>query len=545
MGQARDERRPGDTPWSVADPERLGLDFWAALVRASADGITVLDSDCRVVYANTAACELLGHPLHRLLGQDRLSLLPEQERQTYLTFLERARNGDPEPWTAIAYRPDGSELEAELTTTVLDLRGEQFFVVASREVTERHRQARQAAAMAQAAAGVAVGDSIDATVGAIADCALLGTRALAAWVTLDSEEAAWAGATGVPGEFHERVQRAPCACAACSIFLHALTAQRVVICTDARQQLERGPGTACLAGALRSLPWQAAAFAPLVYRGVVVGVLTAIYREDELPGEAETSFLAALADQATIAAATARLVAAKRGVVALEVALEERHRLARELHDTVAQSLYGIEQGARMALDRLDQDPPRVAQPIEHVLQLAEAGQAEMRALIFALRPESLAKDGLVTALNTQIEALRARHGIAAQTITNDEPEAPIEVKQVLHRIAQEAVHNTVKHSRARRVDVHLEAYDSWLVLQVTDDGVGFDPDESFPGHFGLHSMRERALEVGGSFEVESSPGRGTRIVVRVPSETRCPPKWMAPPTQPSTEGSRTPSATS
>jgi signal transduction histidine kinase len=277
---------------------------------------------------------------------------------------------------------------------------------------------------------------------------------------------------------------------------------------------------------------------------VVVGVLTAIYREDELPCEAETSFLAALADQATMAAATARLVAAKRKVVALEVALEERHRLARELHDTVAQSLYGIEQGARMALDRLDQDPPRVAQPIEHVLQLAEAGQAEMRALIFALRPESLEKDGLVTALNTQIEVLRARHGIAAQTITSDEPEAPIEVKQVLHRIAQEAVHNTVKHSRARRVDVHLEANDSWLVLQVTDDGVGFNPDESFPGHFGLHSMRERALEVGGSLEVESSRGRGTRIVVRVPSDTLCP-KRRAPPTQPSTEGSRTPSVTS
>ena len=542
MGQEGNERRRGDRPWSAADPERLGLDFWAALVRTSADGITVLDSDCRVVYANTPACELLGHPLHRLLGQDRLSLLPEQERQTYLTFLDRARNGDPQPWIAIAYRPDGSELEAELTTTVLDLWGEQFFVVASREVTDRHRRARQAAAMAQAAAGVAVSDSIDATVGAIANCALMGTRALAAWVTLDSEEAAWAGATRVPGQFHERVRPAPCACAACSIFIHSTAAQRVVICADAREQLERGPGTAGLAGALRSLPWQAAAFAPLVYQGVVVGVLTAIYREEELPCEAETSFLAALADQATMAGATARLVAARRKAVALE----ERHRLARELHDTVAQSLYGIEQGARMALDRLDQDPARVAQPIEHVLQLAEAGQAEMRALILALRPESLESDGLVTALNRQIEALRARHGIAAQTITSDEPEASIEVKQVLHRIAQEAVHNTVKHSRARRVDVHLDAYTSGLVLQVTDDGVGFDPDESFPGHFGLRSMRERALEVGGSLEVESSRGRGTRIVVRVPSETLCPPKRSAPPThQPSSEGSRTPSVTS
>jgi PAS domain S-box-containing protein len=198
-----------DTPWSATDPERLGVDFWAALVRASADGIIVLDSHFRVVYANTPACELLGYPLHRLLGQDRLSLLPERERQTYLTFLDKARNGNSKARTALAYRPDGSELEVELTTTVLDLGGKQFFVVASREVTERHRQARQAAALAQAAASVAVSDSIDATVDAIAECALLGTHALAAWATLDNEVAAWVGAARVPGEFMNAYGRRP------------------------------------------------------------------------------------------------------------------------------------------------------------------------------------------------------------------------------------------------------------------------------------------------------------------------------------------------
>ena len=123
-----------------------------------------------------------------------------------------------------------------------------------------------------------------------------------------------------------------------------------------------------------------------------------------------------------------------------------------------------------------------------------------------------------MTALNRQIDALRVRHGIAAQTITSDEPELAIDVKQALHRIAHEAVHNTVKHARARHVDVHLEAHGGSLVLEIADDGVGFDPDRSFPGHLGLRSMRERASGVGGSLEVVSSRGRGTRIVVTVPS---------------------------
>ena len=189
MGVISDKRGPG------MDPEHLGLDFWAGLVRASADGITVLDSDCRVVYANPASCYMLGYPLDQLRGRDRLALLPERERQTYRTFLDRARSGHSEPRQAIAYRPGGSEVEAELRATVLSLQGKEFFVIAVRDVTERNRRARQASALAQAAASVAVSDSIQATLEAIAECALGGSRALAAWVTLNNEDevAAWVG----------------------------------------------------------------------------------------------------------------------------------------------------------------------------------------------------------------------------------------------------------------------------------------------------------------------------------------------------------------
>ena len=182
-----------------------------------------------------------------------------------------------------------------------------------------------------------------------------------------------------------------------------------------------------------------------------------------------------------------------------------------------------------MARERLLQDPAGVAQPIDYVMRLAEASQAEIRAMIFALRPEALETEGLVAVLNRQIAALRARHGIAAQTLTSAEPELSLEVKQALHRIAQEALWNTVKHARARRIDVRLEPDGDSTKLEVADDGVGFDPNESLPGHLGLRSMHERATVAGGWLEVVSGRGRGTRIVVRVPSVPQSPPRQDRP----------------
>jgi signal transduction histidine kinase len=313
----------------------------------------------------------------------------------------------------------------------------------------------------------------------------------------------------VPDGFREHLRSAPSAAANRIVYQQGLGAQRVVVYADWRQQAERALWTPC---PLESLPWQPAAIAPLLHRGAAVGQLTAIYRSGEMPYAAETTFLATLADQAATAAANAQLLAAARE----KVTLDERQRLARELHDSVSQSLYAIQLGAEMAREQLDQDPAGVAQPIDDVIRLAEASQAEMRALIFELRPELLEKEGLVAALNRQIEAVRTRHGIAAQVMTSAEPELPVEVKQALHRIAQEALWNMVKHARARRLDIHLEAEGDSVMLEVADDGVGFDPNESFPGHFGLSSMHERATGAGGSLEVVSARGRGTRVVVRV-----------------------------
>jgi signal transduction histidine kinase len=165
----------------------------------------------------------------------------------------------------------------------------------------------------------------------------------------------------------------------------------------------------------------------------------------------------------------------------------------------------------------LKRNPEQVADSLEYVLSLAKAGQAEMRALIFELRPESLEKEGLVAALEKQADALKARHGIDVVTTLCTEPEGSLEVKEAVYRIAQEALHNVVKHARASNVEMKMECTPEQIILEVSDEGVGFEARGDFPGHLGLRSMRERASHLGGALEVDSSPGKGTHICARIP----------------------------
>jgi signal transduction histidine kinase len=231
-----------------------------------------------------------------------------------------------------------------------------------------------------------------------------------------------------------------------------------------------------------------------------------------LPRHAALSL--AIANQAAVALENARLYEQAQELAALE----ERQRLARELHDSVSQALYGITLGTHTARTLLDRDPRKVAEPLNYVLSQAEAALTEMRALIFELRPESLENDGLVVALSRQGAALHARHNIEVITELCDEPNIPLRVKQELYRVAQEALHNTFKHARANKVNLLLESTTEGLLLEVCDDGLGFDTTQSFPGHLGLHSMRERVARLGGILQIESTPGQGTQIRVRLPA---------------------------
>lgn len=201
-------------------------------------------------------------------------------------------------------------------------------------------------------------------------------------------------------------------------------------------------------------------------------------------------------------------------------AFEERQHLARELHDSVSQALYSIVLGTYAAQKQLSSAPEKAAQALEYVQNLAEAGLAEMRALIFELRPEVLEQEGLAAALRKQAEALEVRHGLTTQfeTIGDVAPfTLPFATKQAFYRIAQEALHNVVKHANATHVAICLIHTDERIALKITDDGAGFETGQDFPGHLGLKSMRERSLSLGGTFKVESAPGAGTTLTIEVP----------------------------
>ena len=210
-------------------------------------------------------------------------------------------------------------------------------------------------------------------------------------------------------------------------------------------------------------------------------------------------------------------------------AQEERQRLARELHDSVSQALYGIALGANTAIKLFDTNRTKVREALSYVLSLAQNGLTEMRALIFDLRPESLKTEGLVAALTHQASALRARGSIEVELSLCDEPDVSILIKEALYRIAQEALNNAAKHAGPGRLDVHLACEGGSLELEVSDDGIGFDPSTAYPGHLGLHSMRERAVSVGGTLDIVSAPGRGTQVRARVPADCIPPEETPAP----------------
>jgi signal transduction histidine kinase len=206
-----------------------------------------------------------------------------------------------------------------------------------------------------------------------------------------------------------------------------------------------------------------------------------------------------------------------------ERAALERQRIARDLHDSVSQSLFSTTLHVRTAQHALELEKPAatgpVGQELSEIGQLTRGALAEMRALIFELRPGALAEEGLVAALAKQAAALSTREGLVIDVDGPDDrlPLEP-EVEAQLYRLGQEALANVVKHARASSATVRIAAGDDAVSVEVTDDGRGFDPAAVGPQHFGLRSMRGRVADLGGRLEVTSGRGRGTVVRVEVPA---------------------------
>jgi signal transduction histidine kinase len=224
-----------------------------------------------------------------------------------------------------------------------------------------------------------------------------------------------------------------------------------------------------------------------------------------------------LAAHAAIAITNARLYERNRELSILS----ERNRLALELHDVVSQTLFSLNLGAESAATLLERDPESARLALDRVRELAREAQAELRSLIMGLRPLDLDRDGLAGALRKEITMQRRLHGIEVEADLGASTSHSGARDAGVLRIAQEALHNAVRHARAQQVTVRLRDGERGLTLEVLDDGVGFDPadPELRSHHLGLTSMEERARELGGRLELTSSRGSGTTVRLEVSAD--------------------------
>ncbi|GHH52496.1 signal transduction histidine kinase [Streptomyces umbrinus] len=229
----------------------------------------------------------------------------------------------------------------------------------------------------------------------------------------------------------------------------------------------------------------------------------------------DEELLTILAQHAAIALTNARLYERSRELTIAE----ERSRLAHELHDAVSQKLFSLRLTAQAAAALVDRDPARAKGELQQVATLAAEAADELRAAVVELRPAALDEDGLVATLRTQIQVLDRAHSARVTFDSCGVRALPAAQEEAMLRVAQEALHNALRHSGAARVDVTLERHGPGAVLRVTDDGSGFEPRATRRAgrHLGLVSMRDRTNGVAGTLTVESAPGKGTTIEMEVP----------------------------
>lgn len=231
--------------------------------------------------------------------------------------------------------------------------------------------------------------------------------------------------------------------------------------------------------------------------------------------EEDEVLLRVLAQHAALALTNARLYERSRELTIAG----ERARIAHDLHDAVAQKLFSLRLTAQAATALVDRDPVRAKDELHEVSRLAAEAADELRAAVVELRPAALDDDGLIAVLRSQAQVLDRAHSARVTFVCEGVRALPAAQEEALLRVAQEAMHNALRHSGADCLDVALTRRGAHIVLRVADDGRGFDTSavRRAGRHLGLVSMRDRARGVGGRLTVESEPGKGTTIEMEVP----------------------------
>jgi PAS domain S-box-containing protein len=499
---------------------------------ATLESLVINDLAGRIVEINSAARDLYGYDTDELIGQQLAMLVHPDWRERMMAQLQGIADG-PVQFDGMIVRKDGASRSIEGRATIFSYRGTPHMLSMARDVTERVRayelleqrvdeRTRELSTLLDVSRNVASTLELQPLLDLILDQLKMVVDYTGAGITVaDGDEVRIVGYQGPGPQAVALGSRLPVSRIG-PLWALMQKAEPVIIedvraNTPAARVYRETVGTALETDFAYVSTWMTV---PMRSKERYIGSLFLEHGERGAYSARHAELALAIAQQAAIAIENARLYEQAQELATLE----ERARLARELHDSVTQALFSMTlhtRAAQMLLAQRQAEPDRaLAETVDRLAGLTQGALAEMRALIFELRPGALREEGLTAALQKHAAAVSAREDLAIDVRAPDErltlPEA---VETHLFRLTQEAIHNAVKHASATRVVIRAGPVDGEpgaLLLEIEDDGVGFDTTLPRPGHMGLRTMRERVRQIGGRFEIVSGAGHGTAVRVVV-----------------------------
>ncbi|MCB9419022.1 MAG: GAF domain-containing protein [Ardenticatenaceae bacterium] len=500
-------------------------DFFPDLLTELAASAAILDSTFNLIWHNQSFAQFIaqfhpGRPLESLVGASLPTLWPDA-RRLLEPFLQQLQAGEPVQTETVNIRRGGAETYWDLLVRpypqssatlqfILILHDVTDHILAyqglERQMADRMRKLKALYDVMQVAS-----ESLDLNtmVMRALQRVLTAVQAAVGMVHLldeSGEHLHLAGHFGLTEAMQKELTAAP---ADVGLAGQVLKKKTPVVVTDIRANAYTRP-------IFRQSGLNAFVGVRMRVKGHSIGVLSAFWERQRPLSPENIELLDSTADQMAAIIESHRL---RQKAEQLAV-MEERNRLARDLHDSVSQALYSMSllavAGRRLA--KSGSNPELLDETLAELSLTSQQALKEMRLLLYRLRPLALQLDGLVETLQHRLDAVEKRAGVDARLLAENLPPLLPTVEETLYHIAQEALNNALKHADATAVTVQIaQEPDGAVRLVVTDNGRGFDPDAAmFQGGMGLANMRQRAESRGGTLEIVSSPGQGCTVTVRL-----------------------------
>ena len=507
----------------VPDSQFTSEEEYRNIFEAASDGLVIYDMelDC-VVDANSAACEMHGYTRQEFIGLNPAVFMLPESHALFKEQVQTAEPGSVFESLIVHLRRDGSPFHVEVRRSVINYRGRPCLLSILRDVSQRIQTEKTLGAqietqMREQATLLAISHTLASTLefqpGLILDqlreiieyshCGLFALED-STLVTL-----AMRGTPQLEASSPFRIHVKGPETLAALFNKHQPIRIADVWSDDPQAQFLRtflDDGAAALLEGMQSWMW-----VPLAVKSRIIGGVGVAHekRDHFTPHHADLAL--SVANQAAITLINAELYGQAQALAVLE----ERQRLARNLHDAINQSLFSAGLIAEVLPRLWNRDQDEARRSLEDLRKLTRGAMAEMRALLAELRPSTLTDAELGDLLRLLGNAFTGRTNIPARVTVVGQGMLPAEVQVAIYRVCQEALNNVAKHAAASLVEIDLKHAETAIELSIRDDGQGFDPERTASGHYGLSMMHERAEGVGARLSIMSQPGHGTELTIR------------------------------